>query len=81
MNFFIVAQAQAVQDRVGKDIHLLVSFVLLQFLDNNDAPLIYCCDKIFALSAENALYTFDRTVVFSCCSSRIMTTRRTSASI
>ena len=64
MGLAIVTHSEGIKDGVCKLIHFRIVLTFIEFLDNNDALLVYGCDEIFALTAEEALHTLHGAVVF-----------------
>ena len=52
----ILVQVKSIQNRMSQLIHLRIALSVLQFLDDNNALLIYSSDKISALSTKKALH-------------------------
>ena len=64
MSIIFQPEAQGIKNRMSQLIHIAVTLSVLKLLYNNDASLVYCCDKILCFSAEKALYCFHCIVVF-----------------
>ena len=64
MSLTIVTHSKCIKDCVCKLIHLRIILTIIKFLNYNDTLLIYCCDKVFALSAKKTLHALHGTVIF-----------------
>ena len=60
----VFIQVKSIQNGVSQLIHLRIALSFFQFLDNNNALLINCSDKISALSAKKALHALHGAVIF-----------------